>query len=1136
MRFFSAVAGVLLAGICVSLSASAPTFLPSRLVVDLNSIPIAIDSAPTAACTQGSTAYFQATDENAVTGLWKSDGTSAGTTLVKQIGPAGAQTYIHCLGVSASGLAYFWGSDATHGQQLWRSDGTATGTLMVSGFILRSFATPTLLAFLPNGSVIFQVDDQVYGNELWVSDGTTAGTHIIVDLTPGTDGSYFIAGATYGGDFYFGFNGNPWKTDGTAAGTQKIADIGTPPGSYSPSQFVALSNGVLFVGTSQGPGGEFWFIDGSTATRVTNSFPGTGAFMAVSAVQSLGSKATFFVTDQNTQVTQLWVTDATLAGTKQIKVSASLHPVNFFANLSGHVVFTARSGSTGLGIWGTDGTEGGTQVLNGANPASADLPMALSYITAKNFVYALATSSTNAETWVTDGTVSGTHKLGNFSPGNFSDGLVMAAGDAEATYLLTTTGAGAVSGSRATLRRLDGQSGALSVVTQLDVASPQSLTPLNGKVLFTNTTPAVGQEPWVSDGTASGTHLLRDIAPTVRNGDSIPFVFSQLPGFALMRANDGVHGVALWRTDGTASGTKMVSSVVPEEDLSAIIPAGVVNGGVVFAGNDGVHGIEPWVTDGTPAGTLMLADIAPGGDSSIPNSSYPAQCGMFVSMGGYAYFGARFSSTGGGLWRTDGTPAGTTYIASFRWSRNFFGGDVCVIGQMNGYVFFLAETPPNGDVGLWKTDGTAAGTTQVSDTASGPFVVTSKPVVSNGYLYFVASNGSGSGIFRSDGTTAGTVPFVVPASPDANSSGPYQPIVAGNYVFYVVCSASNVCTLYSADQTTGQRTALAETANSLPPAWTSLGNKVIFQGKSSGAGVEPWVTDGTPAGTRMLLDIIPGSTDSSPVSFINFNGLMYFTIQRPDPGQLVYEYWRTDGTTAGTVRIDNVAATPIPNGLNVMAGVVGQHLFFEGGDATHGWELWSLDNAQPVLNADAGTTPSDVPVTIDVLANDVDSDGAMDPSSTQIVQQPTHGTATVAAGTGAIQYTATAGYVGPDSLTYMASDVQHYAGAPATVSLAVTEPVGNGGGSGSGGGSGGGGSGGSGSGGSGSGGSGSGGSGSGSGPGGGGSSGTGDGSDGGGGKGGGGGGAIEPYILLMLTIALLGRGIGRTRIGRNFRC
>jgi ELWxxDGT repeat protein len=176
MRSFSAVAGVLLVGMCLSLSASAPTFLPARLVVDLNSVPVALDSAPTAACTQGDTAYFQATDANSMVGLWKSDGTSSGTTLVLQMGPAGGQAFIHCLGFSSTGLAYFWGSDTTHGQQLWRSDGTAAGTLMLSGFTARSFATEALLAFLPNGVVIFQVDDQVHGNELWVSDGTAAGT------------------------------------------------------------------------------------------------------------------------------------------------------------------------------------------------------------------------------------------------------------------------------------------------------------------------------------------------------------------------------------------------------------------------------------------------------------------------------------------------------------------------------------------------------------------------------------------------------------------------------------------------------------------------------------------------------------------------------------------------------------------------------------------------------------------------------------------------------------------------------------------------------------------------------------------------------------------------------------------------
>jgi ELWxxDGT repeat protein len=309
----------------------------------------------------------------------------------------------------------------------------------------------------------------------------------------------------------------------------------------------------------------------------------------------------------------------------------------------------------------------------------------------------------------------------------------------------------------------------------------------------------------------------------------------------------------------------------------------------------------------------------------------------------------------------------------------------------------------------------------------------------------------------------------------------------------------------------------------IAPVMSSFRGKVIYQGKSSDTGVEPWISDGTTQGTHLLLDIIPGNADSSPVGFVNFNGLLYFTISRPVSNGIVSEFWRTDGTASGTIPIGNVSATPIPYGISVPSMVLGQHLLFEGSDPTHGLELWSLDNSQPVLNADAGTTPSDVALTIDVLANDVDSDGSLDPSSTQIVQQPTHGTATVAPGTGAIQYTPSSGYVGNDSLTYVASDLQQYVGSPATVTLTVTAPTGTGGGSGgtgggaTGGGTGGGGSSGGGGTGSGSGGSGSGSGGTGSGPG-----------DAGGGSGGGGG-AIEPYVLLFLTLELLRQGARRMK-------
>ena len=89
MKRFSAIFGLLLAAACLVVSASTPTFLPARLVIDLNTVPIAVDSAPMAACSGAGVAYFQANDENGITGLWKSDGSTAGTTLVNRLGAVG---------------------------------------------------------------------------------------------------------------------------------------------------------------------------------------------------------------------------------------------------------------------------------------------------------------------------------------------------------------------------------------------------------------------------------------------------------------------------------------------------------------------------------------------------------------------------------------------------------------------------------------------------------------------------------------------------------------------------------------------------------------------------------------------------------------------------------------------------------------------------------------------------------------------------------------------------------------------------------------------------------------------------------------------------------------------------------------
>ncbi|MCG9911084.1 MAG: Ig-like domain-containing protein, partial [Flavobacteriales bacterium] len=79
-------------------------------------------------------------------------------------------------------------------------------------------------------------------------------------------------------------------------------------------------------------------------------------------------------------------------------------------------------------------------------------------------------------------------------------------------------------------------------------------------------------------------------------------------------------------------------------------------------------------------------------------------------------------------------------------------------------------------------------------------------------------------------------------------------------------------------------------------------------------------------------------------------------------------------------------------------------------------------NDPPLVNGDNATTPEDTPVVIDVLANDTDIDGSLNPASVAIVTGPSNGTVSINPVTGAVTYTPNANYNGPDSFIYNACD------------------------------------------------------------------------------------------------------------------
>jgi hypothetical protein len=186
-------------------------------------------------------------------------------------------------------------------------------------------------------------------------------------------------------------------------------------------------------------------------------------------------------------------------------------------------------------------------------------------------------------------------------------------------------------------------------------------------------------------------------------------------------------------------------------------------------------------------------------------------------------------------------------------------------------------------------------------------------------------------------------------------------------------------------------------------------------------------SDGTATGTRRIYAF--GANEFFvPRSFADFRGQTMF--QTATSGVATWQ--RTDGTAAGTQL--NTQAFP----TGPAWGAAGQNFFYVGNDGVTGNELWVISNDPPVAVADnLGSVVSGQSIIANILTNDYDPDGSLDPKSLKVLTQPTDGTVTVGTG-GEVTYTARSGFTGTDSFSYSVADMQGLASQPASVKITVT--------------------------------------------------------------------------------------------------
>lgn len=342
--------------------------------------------------------YFFGSAEQHIYGLLSSDGVSSSTTVIKQIdGPSAL--------LALNNKMIFFSNN-----QLWQSDGTTAGTSFLKNINRVSDFRFAVL----DGKAYFAGDgtnSNPANDQLWVTDGTLDGTKLVKIINPtgpaGIMDIYAAGGKVYFSAYDGGGNGyymQPWVTDGTANGTMKLKVVkSTKYNDAMPRNYTAFNGKVYFSMYDDLSACQLWVTDGTPAgtMKFTDSIGTSNGYgLSPYSLTVYNSKLYFAGSDLNSH-THLWATDGNAGNTKIIKPSIGPSYMVVYKN---KIFMSAYDTVYGYELWSSDGTAEGTNRVTtwpGLRPTKI-MPFQ------DKLVMLAGDSNTNTEVFISDGTNAGT--------------------------------------------------------------------------------------------------------------------------------------------------------------------------------------------------------------------------------------------------------------------------------------------------------------------------------------------------------------------------------------------------------------------------------------------------------------------------------------------------------------------------------------------------------------------------------------------------------------------------------------------------------------------------------------------------------------------------------------------------------